>query len=217
MKLDLYNLTNEKVGEVEVSDDVFATEVRPHLFHEVVKMQLANRRRGTHKGKTRSEVSGGGKKPFKQKGTGNARQGTSRSPHMVGGGRAFARRNRDYSYSIGKKKSRVALCSALSMAAGEGKIKVVENFDLSEIKTKAVAQILSKLEVSRALVVDCEVNDELNSYTTRNNENLRLSVRNLQAYKYLRPEGVNVYDILHYGGVVVTRKGLEKLEARLLG
>ena len=120
MKLDLYNLTNEKVGEVEVSDDVFATDVRPHLFHEVVKMQLANRRRGTHKGKTRSEVSGGGKKPFKQKGTGNARQGTSRAPHMVGGGRAFARRNRDYSYALNKKKCRAALCSALCMSAGEG-------------------------------------------------------------------------------------------------
>ena len=187
MKLDLYNLTNEKVGEVEVSDDVFATDVRPHLFHEVVKMQLANRRRGTHKGKTRSEVSGGGKKPFKQKGTGNARQGTSRAPHMVGGGRAFARRNRDYSYALNKKKCRAALCSALSMAAGEGQIKVV----------------------------DCQ--DSEREHTTLNNENLRLSVRNLQSYKYLRPEGVNVYDILHYGGLVVTRKGLEKLEARLLG
>ena len=122
MKLDLYNLTNEKVGEVEVSDDVFATDVRPHLFHEVVKMQLANRRRGTHKGKTRSEVSGGGKKPFKQKGTGNARQGTSRAPHMVGGGRAFARRNRDYSYALNKKKCRAALCSALSKAL-QAKVK----------------------------------------------------------------------------------------------
>ena len=215
MKLDLYNLTNEKVGEVEVSDDVFATDVRPHLFHEVVKMQLANRRRGTHKGKTRSEVSGGGKKPFKQKGTGNARQGTSRAPHMVGGGRAFARRNRDYSYALNKKKCRAALCSALSMAAGEGQIKVVENFDLAEIKTKAVVQILNTLEVARALVVDCQ--DSEREHTTLNNENLRLSVRNLQSYKYLRPEGVNVYDILHYGGLVVTRKGLEKLDARLLG
>lgn len=215
MKLDLYNLTNEKIGEVEVSDDVFGVEVRPHLFHEVVKMQLANRRRGTHKGKTRSEVSGGGKKPFKQKGTGNARQGTSRSPHMVGGGWAFAKRNRDYSYSLNKKKMRAALCSVLSMVAGEGKVKVVDNFDLDAIKTKAAASALNTLKVDRALVVDCRAGER--EYTTLNNENLRLSVRNLQNYKYLRPEGVNVYDVLHYGGVVVTRQGLERLEARLKG
>ena len=215
MKLDLYNLTNEKIGEVEVSDEVFGAEVRPYLLHEVVKMQLASRRRGTHKGKTRAEVSGGGKKPFKQKGTGNARQGTSRAPHFVGGGRAFARRNRDYSYSLNKKKMRAALCSALSMIVSEGKIKVVDNFELDEIKTKAVVNTLGKLEVSRALVVDCK--DSAREYTTLNNENLRLSVRNLQNYKYLRPEGVNVYDVLHYGGVVVTREGLNKLEARLKG
>ncbi|MBR4984932.1 MAG: 50S ribosomal protein L4 [Proteobacteria bacterium] len=215
MKLDLYNLTNEKIGEVEVSDEVFGAEVRPHLFHEVVKMQLANRRRGTHKGKTRSEVSGGGKKPFKQKGTGNARQGTSRSPHMVGGGWAFAKRNRDYSYSLNKKKCRAALRSVLSMVVCEGKIKVVDNFDLSEIKTKSVVNTLNTLNIDRALVVDCK-NGEM-EYTTLNNENLRLSVRNLQNYKYLRPEGVNVYDVLHYGGVVVTQDSLKKLEARLKG
>lgn len=215
MKLDLYNLTNEKIGEVEVSDEVFAAEVRPHLFHEVVKMQLANRRRGTHKGKTRSEVSGGGKKPFKQKGTGHARQGTSRSPHMVGGGWAFAKRNRDYSYSLNKKKCRAALRSVISMVVGAGKVKVVDNFDVAEIKTKAVAQTLNTLQMDRALVVDCK--NGVCEYTTLNNENLRLSVRNLTNYKYLRPEGVNVYDVLHYGGVVVTRAGLEKLEARLKG
>lgn len=215
MKLDLYNLTNEKIGEVEVSDEVFAAEVRPHLFHEVVKMQLANRRRGTHKGKTRSEVSGGGKKPFKQKGTGHARQGTSRSPHMVGGGWAFAKRNRDYSYSLNKKKCRAALRSVISMVVGAGKVKVVDNFDVAEIKTKAVAQTLNTLQMDRALVVDCK--NGVREYTTLNNENLRMSVRNLTNYKYLRPEGVNVYDVLHYGGVVVTRAGLEKLEARLKG
>jgi large subunit ribosomal protein L4 len=215
MKLDLYNLTNEKIGEVEVSDEVFGAETRPYLFHEVVKMQLANRRRGTHKGKTRSEVSGGGKKPFKQKGTGNARQGTSRSPHMVGGGRAFAKRNRDFSYSLGKKKMRAALCSALSMVVSEGRIKVVDNFDLAEIKTKTAANTLNTLNVARAIIVDSKNGEQ--TYTTLNNDNLRLSVRNLQNYKYLRPEGVNVYDILHYGSVIVTRAGLEKLEARLKG
>ncbi|MBQ1924929.1 MAG: 50S ribosomal protein L4 [Proteobacteria bacterium] len=215
MKLDLYNLTNQKIGEVEVSDEVFGAEVRPYLFHEVVKMQLACRRRGTHKGKTRSEVSGGGKKPFKQKGTGNARQGTTRAPHMVGGGWAFAKRNRDYSYSLNKKKCRAALRSVLSMVAGEGRIKVVDAFDLSEIKTKAAVKALNTLEIARGLVVDCKANSDAEKNTTLNNENLRLSVRNLQDYKYLRPEGVNVYDVLHYGSVVVTREGLERLEARL--
>lgn len=214
MKLDLYNLTNEKIGEVEVSDEVFGAEVRPYLFHEVVKMQLANRRRGTHQGKTRSEVSGGGKKPFKQKGTGNARQGTTRAPHMVGGGWAFAKRNRDYSYSLNKKKCRTALRSALSMVAGNGNIKVVDAFELSAIKTKAAVKALNDLQIVRALVVDCKANDE-EKFTTLNNENLRLSVRNLQNFKYLRPEGVNVYDILHYGSMVVTREGLARLEARL--
>ena len=215
MKLDLYNLTNQKIGEVEVSDEVFGAEVRPYLFHEVVKMQLACRRRGTHKGKTRSEVSGGGKKPFKQKGTGSARQGTTRAPHMVGGGWAFAKRNRDYSYSLNKKKCRAALRSVLSMVAGEGRIKVVDAFDLSEIKTKAAVKALNTLEIARGLVVDCKANSDAEKNTTLNNENLRLSVRNLQDYKYLRPEGVNVYDVLHYGSVVVTREGLERLEARL--
>ena len=134
---------------------------------------------------------------------------------MVGGGWAFAKRNRDYSYSLNKKKCRAALCSVLSMVVSEGKIKVVDNFDVAEIKTKAVASTLNTLNVERALVVDCKAGDQ--QYTTLNNENLRLSVRNLQNYKYLRPEGVNVYDVLHYGGVVVTREGLEKLEARLKG
>ena len=215
MKLDLYNLTNEKIGEVEVSDEVFGADVRPYLFHEVVRMQLANRRLGTAKGKTRSEVSGGGKKPFKQTGTGNARQGTSRSPHMVGGGRAFAKRNRDFSYSLGKKKMRAALRSALSMIAGEGKIKVVDNFNVAEIKTKAVVDTLNKLAVERALIIDSVKGEQ--QFTTLNNDNLRLSVRNLQNFKYIRPEGVNVYDVLHYGSVIVTRESLERLDARLQG
>ncbi|MFA5625072.1 MAG: 50S ribosomal protein L4 [Bradymonadales bacterium] len=215
MKLDLYNLNNEKVGTVDVSKEIFGIEVKPHLFHEVVRMQLANRRLGTHKTKTRSEVRGGGRKPFKQKGTGRARQGTSRSPHMVGGGHAFAKRNRDYSYLLNKKKRRLALCSALSMLEAAGNIKVVENFDLEEIKTKKALNTLLALQLERALVVDCRDGDR--SHTTLNNDELRLSVRNLQQYKYIRPEGVNVYDILHYGQLLVTKAGLKRLEARLLG
>ncbi len=225
MKLDVFNLTNEKVDVVEVSDEVFGAEVKPHLFHEVVKMQLANRRRGTCRGKTRSEVSGGGRKPFKQKGTGRAREGSTRAPHFVGGGRAFAKRNRDFSYRLNKRKCRAALCSVLSMVCHEGCIKVLDNFDLSEIKTKAAVTALQKLELDRALIVDCkefvavseETDKKVNPHQTANNEMLRLSVRNLQSYKYLRPEGVNVYDVLHFGNVLVTREGLMHLAARLLG
>lgn len=213
MILEVYNLSNAKVGEVEVSDEVFGAEVKPHLFHEVVKMQLACRRRGTHKGKTRSEVRGGGRKPFKQKGTGNARQGTRRAPHFVGGGWVFAKVNRDYGYRLNKKKMRAALCSVLSMVISEGRIKVVDNFDLSEIKTKVARQTLTGLQFAKALIVDGVATD--NEYETKNNVNLRLSVRNLPDFKYIRPEGVNVYDVLHYGNVIVTREGLKRLEARL--
>jgi len=215
MKLEVYNLTNEKVGEVEVSEAVFGAEVRPHLFHEVVRAQLAKRRRGTHKGKTRAEVVGGGRKPYRQKGTGRARQGTSRAVQFVGGGWAFAKRPRDYAVSVNKKTRRAALCSALSMLAKEGRIKVVDAFELAQIKTQMASAALRTLEMARALVIDGVTREGL--ARTENNENLRLSVRNLPTYKYLRPEGVNVYDLLHFGAVVVTRDGLKGLEARLLG
>lgn len=158
-------------------------------------------------------MRGGGRKPFKQKGTGRARQGTIRSPLMVGGGWTFAKRNRDYSYLLSKKKRQAALRSVLSMIAGEGRIKVLEQFDVEEIKTKSVKKTLETLGVERALIIDCRAGER--EYTTLNNDNLRLSVRNLKDYKYLRPEGVNVYDVLHYGGVLVTRESLERLEKRL--
>lgn len=213
MKLDVYSLANEKVGEVEVSDAVFATEVKPYLFHEVVRMQLANRRRGTHQTKSRADVSGGGAKPFRQKGTGRARQGTSRSVQMVGGGHAFARKPIDYSYKLNKKKRRLALRCALSMLVQEGTLKVVDSLEFETARTQYAAGALKGLDVAKAIVVDGSPTDDETRFT--NNENLRLSIRNLPKYKYLRPDGVNVYDILRFGALVVTEKALKGLEARL--
>ena len=213
MKLDVYNLENEKVSQVEVSDAIFGAEVKPYLFHEVVRMQLAGRRRGTHKTKTRSEVAGGGRKPFRQKGTGRARQGTTRAPHWVGGGHAFARRPRDYSFQLNKSAKRAAIKSALSMLVGEGKFKVINAFELEQIKTKEAAAVLKRLGVESAVVVDGRPLEGVSR--TENNDNLRLSVRNLPRVKYLRPEGVNVYDLLQYGSVLVTEQSLKGLEKRL--
>lgn len=215
MKLDVYNLSNEKVDEVEVSEEIFGAEVKQHLFWEVVRMQLANRRRGTHKTKTRHEVSGGGRKPYRQKGTGRARQGSTRAPHWVGGGHAHARSPRDYSYKLNKSKKRAALRSALSMLVAEGNLKVVGGFDLGEIKTRKALETLNTLEVARAVVVDGASIKTEGQLTSENNETLRRSVRNLQAFKYLRPEGVNVYDLLNYGAAVVTLDAIRALEARL--
>jgi large subunit ribosomal protein L4 len=212
MKLDVYNLDNEKIGEVEVSDRVFGAEVKPHLFHEVVRMQLANRRRGTHKTKTRSEVRGGGRKPYRQKGTGRARQGSTRAVQWVGGGHSHAKTPRDYSYQLNKKKKRAALRSALSMLVESGNLKVVDQFGLSEVKTKAAATVLARLDIGKAIVVDGK---SAEGDRFENNHELRLSVRNLPSFKYLRPDGVNVYDLLNYGQVVVTQDALKGLEARL--
>jgi len=213
MKLDVYNLNNEKVGEVDVSDSVFGTEVKPYLFHEVVRMQEARRRRGTHKQKTRSEVRGGGRKPYRQKGTGRARQGSIRSIQWVGGGRAFPARPRDYSFKLSKKKKRAALCSALSMLAGEGRIKVLDAFELDEIKTAKANAALQTIEIDRALIVDGTPHEGAQHFD--NNETLRLSVRNLPRVKYQRPDGVNVRDLLNYGTLVVTQGALKGLQERL--
>lgn len=217
MKLDVYNLANEKVDEIEVSDTIFGVEVKPYLFHEVVKMQLAARRRGTHKTKSRAAVSGGGRKPWRQKGTGRARQGTTRAPHWVGGGHAFAKTNRDYSFKMNKKKRRAALRSALSMLVAEGRFKVVNSFGLEAVKTKEAKKALEGLSVERAIVIDGQdcTGEGSKQVSFENNDKLRLSVRNLKSYKYLRPDGVNVYDILKFGAVVVTLPALRGIEARL--
>jgi large subunit ribosomal protein L4 len=202
-KLDVKNIAGKKVGDVELDDAVFGVEVNEHLLWEVVKMQRAKTRGGNHKVKGRSEVRGGGKKPYKQKGTGNARQGSTRAPHYVGGGSVFGPRPRDYEYTMPKKALAGALRSVLSLKAKEQKLVVVENFDLAAIKTKSVAAALKALGLGKALLVDGE------------NEKLQKSARNLPTAKFLKPEGLNVYDVLNHDALVLTKGSVEKITARL--
>lgn len=203
MKLDVYNLENAKVGEVEISDEVFAAPVKPHLHHEVVKWQLAKRRRGTHKVKGRSEVAGSGKKLFRQKGTGRARHGDIKAPTFVGGGQIHGPQPRSYGYTLPKKVKRGALRSALSQKVAEGRVKVLDAFDLAEPKTKVALAALAKLGATNALVVDVE------------NETLKLSVRNLPQSKFVKTGGVNVRDLIHYDHLVITRSAIEVIDGAL--
>jgi len=200
---DIYNQKKEKVGALDVADAVFSSEVKPYLFWEVVKCQLASRRAGTAKAKTRSEMRGGGQKPFRQKGTGRARQGTTRAPHMVGGSVAHGPQLRDYSYKIPKKVRRQALCSALSLRASESQITIFEDLDLPEIKTKALKEILDNFEVSNALIIE------------EGNDNLKKSCRNLAEFQVMPSRGLNVYDILRYDHLILTRASAKAIEARL--
>jgi large subunit ribosomal protein L4 len=206
MKLPVYNLKRESVGEIDLSDEVFGAEVKEHLFYEVVKAQLASRRSGTKATKERSAVSGSTKKLYRQKGTGNARQGSLRAPHHSKGGVAHALEPKDWSYRPPRKVRIGALKSALSLFAKEGRLLVVENIDLPEIKTKAFAATLSTLKADKkALVVDA-----------KNNDKLVKSIRNLAAHHFLPPEGVNVYDILRHDHLIVSKAAAKALEARLL-
>lgn len=203
MKLDVYNLQNVKVGEVEVSDTVFGAEVKPYLHHEVVRYQLAKRRAGTHKTKTRSEISGSGRKLFKQKGTGRARHGSIKAPTFVGGGTVFGPLVRDHSFKLPRKVRRGALRSALSEKVAQQSLKVVDRFDLEAPKTRAVVQHLVALGVTDALVVDVE------------NETLKLSVRNLPTSKFLQHVGLNVRDVVHYAHVVITEAAIRAIDGDL--
>lgn len=203
--LDVYNQKKEKVGEIELSDAVFNREVKTHLFWEVVRNQMANRRGGNAHTKTRSEIRGGGRKPFKQKGTGRARQGTTRAPHMVGGAVVHGPRKRDYSYTVPKKVRRQALCSAISLRAQANQLLILEDFELEAIKTKALQGVLAGLDVQNALIVELD------------NENLKLSCRNLASFQVMPPIGLNVYDVLRYDHLILTRKAAEAVEARLTG
>ena len=206
MKVKVYNLKREEVGDIELSDEVFATEVKQHLLHEVVTAQRAGRRAGTQKTKERSAVAGTNKKLYRQKGTGRARQGGQRAPHRVGGGHAHAIEPRDYSYRPPRKVRVGALRCALSLFAQEGRLIVVENFDLEAKKTKALAETLGTLQVGKkSLVVD-----------GKDNQNLVFSIRNLQNHQFLPPEGVNVYDLLRHQSLVVTKDAAKALEARCL-
>jgi large subunit ribosomal protein L4 len=200
---DVYNQKREKVAQIELDSRVFSAEIKEHLFWEVVRNQLANRRAGTAQAKTRDMVSGGGKKPFRQKGTGRARQGSTRAHHMVGGAVVHGPHPRDYSYVVPKKVRQQALCGALSLRAQSGSLIILNDLDLSEVKTKTLKEVLDRFEVKKALIVDEE------------NNNLRLSCRNLQGFQTLPPIGVNVYDVLRYEHLILTQRAAEALTARL--
>jgi large subunit ribosomal protein L4 len=206
MQIAIVNVEGKTVGNLELADDVFGAEVKEYLLWEVVKAQQAGKRAGTHSTLTRANVRGGGKKPYKQKGTGNARQGSTRSPNFVGGGKVFGPHPRDYSFTVPKKVRRAALVCALSLRARENKLVVIDQLALDVPKTKRLAGILKALGVPSAVVVD-----------GKDNLVLSKSVRNLPDSKYLAPEGLNVYDILDHGGLVLTADAVRSIEARIHG
>ena len=200
-KVSVYNIEGKEVGSIELNDAVFGVEVNEHLVHMAVVNQLANNRQGTQSAKTRSEVSGGGRKPWRQKGTGHARQGSTRSPQWTGGGVVFAPKPRDYSFKMNKKEKRIALLSALSSKVADNKIVVLDAFNLDEVKTKKFAEVMSNLKVDKALVV---IEGE--------NKNVVLSGRNIPTVKVSATNEINTYDVLKYETLVVTKAAVEKLE-----
>jgi large subunit ribosomal protein L4 len=201
----VYNLQKKEVGEVDLPDSVFKTEVSTAVIHQAVVTQLAGRRRGTASTKTKSEVRGGGKKPFRQKGTGNARQGSSRSPLMPGGGENFGPKPRDYFKAFPKKMAQAAMRSALSDKFGSERLLVIDDFKLSNAKTKEVVAVLATFGLGKALLVDSD------------NRNLELASRNLEKGKFLRTEGVNVYDVVNHEWLVLSKKAAQTLGERLTG
>ena len=197
----VYNMEGKEVGKLDLNDAVFGVEVNEHLVHMAVLQQLANNRQGTQKAKTRSEVRGGGRKPWRQKGTGHARQGSTRAPQWTGGGVVFAPVPRDYSFKINKKEKRAALKSALSSRVQENKLIVVDELKLDEIKTKKLAEVLKNLNVEKALVV---IND--------NDQNIVMSAKNIPTVKVAQTNTINVFDILKYSNVVVTKAAVATIE-----
>lgn len=204
MKADVVDTKNKKVGEVELDDSVFGASVRPHLFWETVKAQMASRRAGTHSTKTATTVSGTGKKPFRQKGTGRARQGSSRGPHMRGGSVVHGPHPRDYSYRIPKKMVASALRSALSLRLSEAKLYVVKGWKPEKPRTQIALSVLANFKAEKALVVD-----------VNNNVNLAKSIRNLKNAKFLPVEALNVYDLLRYDHLFLSDEAVEHVIKRL--
>ena len=197
----VYNMEGKEVGSLELNDAIFGVEVNEHLVHMAVLQQLANNRQGTQKAKTRSEVSGGGRKPWRQKGTGHARQGSTRAPQWTGGGVVFAPTPRDYSFKLNKKEKRAALKSALTSRVLENKFIVLEDMNFGEIKTKNFQNMLNNLNVSKALVV---LGDD--------SRNAELSARNIADVKTAKTNTINVYDILKYNTVVTTKACVATIE-----
>jgi large subunit ribosomal protein L4 len=201
-KVALYNVSGAQVGEVELSDAVFGIEPNPYVLHDAVVMQQASLRQGTHKVKGRSEVSGGGRKPWKQKGTGRARQGSIRAPQWKGGGVVFGPTPRSYAYKLPKKVRRLAVKSALSSKVNDNEIIVLDQLVMSQPKTKEFAAILKNLNVNRkALIVSSSLD-----------ENIALSARNIPGVKFVAAEGINVLDILGHDKLIITKEAVEKVE-----
>ena len=199
--VSVYNMEGKEVGTIELNDAVFGVEVNEHLVHMAVVAQLANKRQGTQKAKTRSEVSGGGRKPWRQKGTGHARQGSTRSPQWTGGGMVFAPTPRDYTITLNKKEKRAALKSALTSRVNENKFVVVDELKFDEVNTKNFKAVMNNLKVSKALVVLAD-----------NDQNTVLSARNIPEVKTSLVNTINVFDILKYNTVVATKAAVASIE-----
>ena len=199
--VSVYNMEGKEVGTMELNDAVFGVDVHEHLVHMAVVAQLANKRQGTQKAKTRSEVSGGGRKPWRQKGTGHARQGSTRSPQWTGGGVVFAPVPRDYTIRLNKKEKRLALKSVLTSRVQEQKFIVLDELKFDEIKTKKMQAVLDALKVSKALVV-----------LNENDQNVVLSARNIENVQTALTNSINVYDILKYNTVIVTKAAVATIE-----
>lgn len=197
----VFNMGGKEVGTLDLSDAVFGVEVNEHLVHMAVVWQLANKRQGTQKAKTRSEVSGGGRKPWRQKGTGHARQGSTRSPQWTGGGVVFAPVPRDYSFKLNKKEKRAALKSALTSRVQENKLIVVDELKFDEIKTKNFKQVMDNLKVSKGLVV---INE--------NDKNVVMSAKNMPTVNTTLTSTLNVYDVMKAGTVVLTKDAVKTIE-----
>lgn len=200
-KVSVFNMEGKEVEQMELADSVFGVEVNDHLVHMAVLQQLANKRQGTQKARTRSEVRGGGRKPWRQKGTGHARQGSTRSPQWTGGGVVFAPTPRDYSFKLNRKEKRAALLSALSSRVQENKLIVVDQLAFDEIKTKKFAEVLRNLKVEKALVV-----------LGQDDEKAIISARNIPDVKTAQTNSINVYDILKYNTLVVTKEAVKSIE-----
>ncbi len=203
-KIEVFDIEKKPVSEKEVADAIFQAEVKGHLIHDMVRYQLAGRRQGTAATKGRSDVAGGGKKPYRQKGTGNARQGCVRAPHYVGGGVAFGSHPRDYSFKLNRKVKKSALKSALSLKFQEEQVLVFNSLDQGKVSTKEFSGFLTRLGVVSALIV---VSDD--------NPNVMLSARNIPHVKVVRTEGVNVYDLMKYKNVLITEDAVSQLEGAL--
>ena len=197
----VYNMEGKEVDKIELNDSIFGVEINEHLVHMAVLQQLANKRQGTQKAKTRSEVRGGGRKPWRQKGTGHARQGSTRSPQWTGGGVVFAPKPRDYSMKMNKREKQIAMKSALTSKVQDAKLVVVDAFNLDEIKTSKFVQILDNLKAPKALVV-----------TKDKDEKVVLSARNIPTVKTTMTNSLNVYDILKYDSLVLTKDAVAAIE-----